>query len=302
VTSPLTFLELPDAPLESAEVLVARAPYEGTVSYGRGTAKAPDAILTASRHLETFDEELAFEHEGRVHYHVLPEVPPRGNEPPESYLPRLTRALGEALGLRGATPASAFVLGLGGEHSVSAALIEAYVEDPSALTVVQIDAHADLREHYRGSRFNHACAMRRILELGVKRLVAIGIRSAEREEFRLAASDPRIETFYAHQLEQEADFAALLEHLRAIEGPVHLTVDADGLEVHLCPGTGTPQPGGLAWNGTMAILRALLREGKAKVIGADLCETVPQPHSQVNEMVAARLAFKIAGYRFAPRA
>jgi len=299
-----TFLELPGSSLEGADVLIARAALEGTVSYGKGTAAAPDAILRASLHLESFDEELEFEHEGSLRYHVLPRLEAEAGEPPESYLPRLTRLVRERLERRGDRPLP-LLLGLGGEHSVTAALLEALlsgpeVPPPQRWTVVQIDAHADLRESYHGSRLNHACAMRRVLDLGVGRLVAVGIRSAEAAEFRLAREDPRIETWYAHRIETPGGFDALLAALRAVEGPLYLTVDVDGLEVHLAPGTGTPQPGGLSWARTMAVLRALLRQGGGELMGADICETVPQPHGQVNETVAARLAFKIAGYRFAP--
>ena len=314
-----SFLELPNAPLEEAHVVVVCAPYEGTVSYGKGTAAAPEAILQASLHLETFDEELAFEHEGNLRYCVLPAVTAEENGPVERYLKRLSRTVaGQFLHRAGdgqfpraddASPVHSrarlpLFLGLGGEHSVSGAFLEGIPVDPSEVTVVQIDAHADLREEYRGSRFDHACAMRRVLDLGVKRMVAIGIRSAEEEEFFLAASDPRIESWYDHRIESEEGFAALLGALREIEGPVYLTVDIDGFEPGLCPGTGTPQPGGLSWLRTLAVLRALIREdeheGKAELLGADICEVVAQPNSQVNEMVAAKLAFKIASYRFAP--
>jgi len=292
--TPLTFLELPNSTLDEAEVAVIRAPYEGTVSYGKGTAEAPDAILRASLHLETFDEELDFEHEGSIRYCVLPAIVADEDERVEAYLNRVTRVCA-GYGL-----APPFYLGLGGEHSVTAALLKGILKQPSEVTVVQIDAHADLREEYQGSRFNHACAMRRVLDLGVKKLLAIGIRSAEKGEYELAREDPRIETFYDHELGRAERFEELLERLRKLAGPIHLTIDVDGLDCSLCPGTGTPQPGGLNWEKTISVLRALIVESKGDLLGADVCETVPVPSTRVNEQTAAKLAFKIVGYRFAP--
>ncbi len=291
----LTFLDLPNSTLDEAEVAVIRVPFEGTVSYGAGTSLAPDAILRASLHLETFDEELNFDHEDVVRYCVLPSIVADENERVEAYLNRVTRVCA-GYGL-----APPFYLGLGGEHSVTAALLKGILKEPSEVTVVQIDAHADLREEYLGSRFSHACAMRRVLDLGVKKLVAIGIRSAEKSEYELARENPRIETFYDHQLVDGDSFGDLLARLRALGGPIHLTIDVDGLDCSLCPGTGTPQPGGLNWVQVVRVLRALVAEGEGKLIGADICEAVPQPSTQVNEQTAAKLAFKIVGYRFAPR-
>lgn len=292
--TPLSFLELGNSTLDEADVAVIRVPFEGTVSYGKGTSAAPDAILRASWHLETFDEELDFEHEGVVRYCVLPAIVSDANERVEAYLNRVTRVCA-GYGL-----APPFYLGLGGEHSVTSALLKGILKQPDEVTVVQIDAHADLREEYQGSRFNHACAMRRVLELGVKKLVAIGIRSAEKSEYELAREDPRIETYYDHELADRTRFEELLERLRGLTGPIHLTIDADGLDCSLCPGTGTPQPGGLNWIQTLAVLRALIAEGEGELLGADLCEAVPQPSTRVNEQTAAKLAFKIVGYRFAP--
>lgn len=293
--SQVAFLEMPNVSLDDADVAVICAPFEGTVSYGKGTAAGPAAILTASTHLETFDEELGFDHEGHLRYCVLPPVEPAMGERVEAYLTRL-RAACAGYGL-----APPFYLGLGGEHSVTAPMLEGILADPSRVTVVQIDAHADLREEYQGTRFNHACAMRRVLDAGVKRLVAVGIRSAEAEEYRLAQEDPRIHTFYAHQLEGEGEFARMLEFLRAIEGPIHLTVDIDGLACSLCPGTGTPQPGGLSWLQMLEVSRALTLHSAGELIGMDICEVAPQEQSRVNEMVAAKLAFKTIGYRFRTR-
>jgi agmatinase len=291
--NPCTFLDLPNAALDDADVAVVCMPYEGTVSYGTGTAGGPAAILTASCHVETFDEELAFDHEEHLRYATLPPIVADPEERVEAYMKRLERVCaGFGLG-------PPFYLGLGGEHSVTAPMLAGILQDPAAVTVVQIDAHADLREEYHGSRYNHACAMRRILDLGVKGLISVGIRSAEREEYELAREDPRITTWYDHQLRDEKSWKKVLEQLRAVEGPIHLTVDIDGLDCTLCPGTGTPQPGGLSWSRALDVARVLGSRAEGTLVGADICEVSPQAGTQLNEMVAAKLAYKIVGYRFA---
>lgn len=292
VESP-AFLDMPASSLDMADAAIIPVPWEHTVSYGKGTGLGPQAVLTAGPHLETFDEELGFDLADRLRLATLAPLGAEPGERSEAFLPRLRDSVA-ALGL-----APPFPIFLGGEHSISWALLAGLRSRLGEVSVVHLDAHADLRNQYESSPHNHACALRRVLDLDIRRLISIGIRSTEREEFELAREDPRIETHYAHRLQEPAGFDALLSSLRALEGPVYLTIDIDGLDCTLCPGTGTPQPGGLTWYQTMAILRATLRESAAEVIGADIVEVVPMAGSQLNEMVAAKLAYKILAYRFA---
>lgn len=289
------FLDMPGAPMGRADVAILSVPWEGTVSFGSGTARGPAAILRAGPHLETFDEELGWDAEGNLQVCTLPPIEPSSGERPESYLARVEKTCA-ALGLL-----PPFPLTFGGEHSITAAVMAGLREDWSGVTVVHIDAHADLRDSYDGSRLNHACAMRRVLDLGVSKLLSIGIRSCTAEEFALARDDDRIETLYAHQMREDGRWEAMLDRLRSLEGPVYLSIDIDGLDCTLCPGTGTPQPGGLSWEQALDVLRATIRESRAELIGADIVETAPMEQSQLNEMVAAKLGFKILGYRFSPR-
>jgi agmatinase len=295
MSDPADFLDMPGAKLAAADVAILSVPWEGTVSFGAGTARGPEAILRAGPHLETFDEELEWDADGALKVCTLPAIEVGTGERPESYLARVEKTCA-ALGLM-----PPFPLALGGEHSITSAVMAGLRDDWSDVSVVHIDAHADLRDEYSGSRLNHACAMRRVLDLGVKRLVSIGIRSCTSEEFRLARDDERIETVYAHQMRDRARWNELIVRLRDLEGPVYLTIDVDGLDCTLCPGTGTPQPGGLTWEQALDVLRATIRESRADLIGADIVEAAPMSQSQVNEMVAAKLAFKILAYRFAPR-
>jgi agmatinase len=264
------------------------------VSYGTGTGRGPAAVLTAGPHLETFDEELEIDLADTLRLATLRPLAAEPGEREEAYLPRLRDSVA-ALGL-----APPFPVFLGGEHSITWALLAGLRSDLGDVTVLHLDAHADLRDSYAGSRHNHACALRRVLDLEVGRLISVGIRSADASEYELARSDPRIETHYAHRLQNPAVFEALLSELRALDGPLYLTLDIDGLDCTLCPGTGTPQPGGLGWYQTLDILRAAIRESEAELVGADIVEVAPMDGSQVNEMVAAKLAFKILAYRFAP--
>ncbi|MBN1589018.1 MAG: agmatinase [Pirellulales bacterium] len=291
-----TFLDLPDVPATKADVILLPLPYEGTVSFGRGTSRAPEAVWRASTQIELWDDEVQFDL-GSITYHTTPAVVPRLDESPASYLERVFEQgqLYQAM--------SGLVVAVGGEHGLTPALVGAAVDDPndlSRLTVVQLDAHADLRDTYDGSPHNHACAMRRLIERGA-RAVAIGIRSVEREECVFGQQSGLLQTFTARQLATErAVEAQLLDLLGSLAGPVYLTVDVDAFEVSLCPATGTPQPGGLGWWAAMKYLRRLLHENRQiELLGCDVVETVPQPGTLVNETVAAALVAKILGYHFA---
>lgn len=287
------FFDLAQADRASADHWVLSFPFEGSVSYGTGTAAGPAAVCSASLHLESFEEETGIELADELKIAALDPLEPKAQETTDEYAKR-TRAFVSSL-----EPGDRFLLSLGGEHSITPNVMAGAYADCSEITVVQIDAHADLRQDYDGSIHNHACAMRRVLDLGVRQLHAIAIRSATREEAALSRENPRIRTWWAHELAARSHFHRMLEALRSLKGPVYLTIDVDGLEVTLCPGTGTPQPGGLSWHETMALLRALIWEGEADLIGADIMETSPQPNSRVNEMVAAKLCSKIVGYRLA---
>lgn len=288
------FLDLPDIPPEEADVLLVPLPYEGSVSCGAGTSRAPEAIWDASAEIELWDEELEYDL-SLLKFSAMQPVNPAATDLPEDYLRRIGKEV------TGHLHPALLPVGIGGDHSVTTPLVLAAArgDDLSDVTVIQFDAHADLRDEYLGSKQSHACVMHRLVERGA-RVIAIGIRSAEREEFRFGEKSGRVETFMAQGLAQQSSIReALLQRLRALEGSVYITFDIDALEVSLCPGTGTPQPGGLSWWQALSYLRALLHENRRRrLIGFDMVEVVPQPHSQVNEMVAARLIAKMIAYAF----
>lgn len=291
----IPFLDLANADPQNADVILLPLPFDATTSYGRGTAKGPSAIWEASTHVELWDEEVDFDLES-LRYHSAPAVVPKSGESPGDYLTRVRKdaaLLHKEKGL---------IIGIGGEHSVTPPLVEAACPDEndlSGVTIVQVDAHADLRDSYHGTPHSHACAMHRVIERGA-RVVAIGIRSADREEFEFGLHNDRVETFFAQQLAENAEREAeLLKRLTELTGDVYLTFDIDGLDVSLCPGTGTPVPGGLSWWQSLRYLRCLLHQNRSKnLIGCDIVETVPQAHMQVNEITAAKLLTKVIAYAF----
>ena len=292
--SPFLDLAVPAAP-ENAQVLLLPLPFEGTACYGKGTANAPPAIWQASTHIEDWDEETGLNLSNLAVHSAKPVLPEQA-EDTGSYLERVR---GEAARLQ---RYDGLVFGVGGEHSLTPALVQAALDrglSGTELTILQFDAHADLRMSYEGTRHSHACAMRRLVEMGA-RLLAVGIRSADEEEMKFGLESGRVETYYAHELAQdEARALELRERLESLSGPLYVTFDIDGLEVHLCPATGTPQPGGMGWWQALGYLRAVLLENsRVQLVGADLVETVPARHSQVNEIVAARLICKLLAYWF----
>jgi agmatinase len=262
---------------------------EETVSYGRGTAGGPAAILAASLQIETFDEETLVEFAEFPRVHVLPPVAGEGGIDE-----RLAVIQDEVRRWR-----NRFLLVLGGEHTITYGVVKGLADEPADVTVVQIDAHADLADTLGGRHWSHGTVMRRLWERGC-RLIQIGIRSLSRKEHEFAATHPRVTTYYAHQLAQR--WAELLQSLRALEGKVYLTIDVDGLDPSVLPSTGTPQPGGLSWGQTMEIVRMLATESRAQLLGADIVEFVPSSVAPGCDPVAARLASKLLAWWWRGRA
>lgn len=288
------FLDIQSADAAAADVLLLPLPYEGSVSYGGGTAAGPQAVWRASAEVELWDEQLDLDLQ-TIRWHTAAPVVPQSGESARDYLARVQQAAMELNKHRG------LVVGVGGEHSLTPPLIRAARgnDDLSGLTVVQFDAHADLRDEYNGSPHSHACAMRRVVKQSAD-VLAVGIRSADAAEADFARRSDRVKTFPARLLSrhllpgEKNKEAELLAALRGLAGDVYLTIDIDVLEVCLCPATGTPQPGGLGWWQTLRYLHALLVENRqCRLIGFDLVETVPQATNQVNEFTAALLLAKV---------
>ncbi|GIX06869.1 MAG: agmatinase [Candidatus Poribacteria bacterium] len=279
------FLGLSEIEPERADVILVPVPFERTVSYGTGTAGGPQAILEASEQLETFDEEtlLDFEEYPRV-WTDTPIEPNKAGSIPDNL---------DEIAERFRKWEGRFVVGLGGEHLITYGILQGLAADLSEVTVVQIDAHADLIERLEGDFWSHGTVMRRLWESGC-RLVQIGVRSLSREEYQLIQAEPTIQTFFAHRLAEE--WESLLETLRGLEGPVFLSLDVDGLDPSILPSTGTPQPDGLSWRQTLTLLRTLFDNRNCTLLGADVVEFVPSPHPPGCDLTAAKLVMKLIAY------
>ncbi len=268
-----------------ADALILPLPYEKTVSYGAGTSNGPWAILDASLQLELFDEETLVDFKEAPKLHTLPALFDNGAETVEAYLAAVRTNVAR---LRGK-----FILSLGGEHTVTYGAVKGLVDDPADITVVQIDAHADLIDELNSLRWSHGTVMRRLWEEGC-RLVQIGIRSLSRSEYELVDAGERIKTFFAHRLEEQ--WTEVLQTLHNIEGAAYLTIDVDGLDPSIISSTGTPQPNGLSWRQTMGVIREIAASRRIRWVGADVVEFVPSPYPPGCDPAAARLVEKILAW------
>ncbi len=281
---PDSFLGVPasESTFDDCPVVVLPVPYEATVSFGTGTRFGPRAIIHASRFLELYDHELDSEpHE--IGVHTLPELvlPDSG---PEVALATLKEALGLLLDER------KFVLMLGGEHSVSSPVILEHADrlPERTLSVLQLDAHTDLRTEYEGTPFSHACAMHVVHER--VRLVPVGIRSMTSAE-RALARRRDIPIVFGHELSSDIWIERVLD---ALDEMVYLTVDVDYFDPSLMPSTGTPEPGGGTWYPTLELLERVFAE--KTVVGCDVVELAPIPGMAAPDALAAKLAYKLIGY------
>ena len=271
---------------DTARAVVLPLPLERTTSYARGTRKGPAAILEASRNMETYDEELQVETCQQAGIATLEEMDTE-NGSLEQVLAHIHTAV---LGILedGKLP----VL-LGGEHSLTPPAVSAAARKFPDLTVLQIDAHADLRESYLENPNSHACAMRRVLETCPA--VQVGIRSLSKEE---AADIPRLKTkiFWGKDLAGRPASAWADEAVAALSPNVYLTIDLDGFDPSILPATGTPEPGGLTWEQVTGLVRAVARQ--RKIVAMDVVELLPTPGLHASDFLAAKLIYRILGYIF----
>ncbi|MCH8966656.1 MAG: agmatinase [Planctomycetes bacterium] len=283
-TAPDNFLQLgpKENAYDTAQFAVLPVPYDATASYLPGARRGPAAIITASQHLEDFDDELEVEcHKAGIA--TLDPVVPNASGPQAMHedLFRIARRV---------VRDGKFLLSLGGDHSISAALVRAVMSRHKRLSVLQIDAHCDLRDSFQGSRYSHACVMRRIMELGAS-IVPVGIRTLSRQEHRFLKRE-RIEPITARECHMEDDWVDRV--LNQLSDTVYVTIDIDAFDPAFAPGTGTPEPGGLDWYQVTGLLRLVAAE--KTIVGADIVEVMPIPGQVVTEYLAARLAYKLISY------
>lgn len=269
---------------EQARVVVWPVSYEGTVSYGGGTGEGAMAVVDASRNMELYDEETDAE-VYRLGLHTTDVSPPV--EPPEAMMKSLLTKARELVG------AGKFVCMIGGEHSVSAPVIQAHAEAYENLSVLQIDAHADLRDTYDGTPHSHASIMARVVRDLKLPAVQVGIRSISAEEARSLDQFPT-RIFWAKDIAGRTDWWE--EAVAGLTENVYLTIDIDGLDPSLVAQTGTPEPGGLGWYEVLGLIRTLARE--RRVVGMDLTEYAYVEGFSASAFLCAKLIYKSLSYIF----
>lgn len=288
---PHSFLGLDEeaAALKGARALILPVPYESTTSWGGGTQAGPGAIIHASRYVELWDQELGND-PSSVGIHTLPalELTRAGGEPA---MAELEESYGRILD----TAEGRFPVMVGGEHSISAPAIRAVAKRQEArLSVLQLDAHADLRESYEGTPASHASAMRRVLD--VADLVGVGIRGISQEEVEVSEAEAGVNLIYAGEMWENDEW--MDRALECLGDPVYITFDVDFLDPSLMPATGTPEPGGGDWYRTLRFLRRVFRE--RQVLACDVVELAPIPGMPAPDFLAAKLVYKLIGYHFFP--
>ncbi len=275
---------------DSARAVILPVPLERTTTYMTGTRNGPAAILVASRNMETYDEELGLEPYEKIGIATLPAM-----DTQEGTLEKVLAEL-HTTGLA-LLEDRKFPVALGGEHSLTAPLVAAAAKKFRRLSVLQIDAHADLREAYQGNPASHASVMRRVVEICPA--VQVGIRSLSVEE---AQAIPALEKKKRTKIHWAKDIVtAPLESwvprvVKELSDEVYLTVDLDGFDPAYVPATGTPEPGGLDWHQGTALLREVA--AKKKIVAMDVVELLPQPGDHASDFLAAKLIYKILGYIF----
>ncbi len=271
--------------LDTAKILILPVSYEGTVSYGTGTGAGAMAIIDASRNMELYEEETDAE-VYRLGIHTLPEFTPR--ETPRSMMDDLYGYSKKLLEL------DKFICMFGGEHSVSAPIIRAHNEKYENLSVLQIDAHADLRDEYDGTPHSHASIMARVVKDLRIPSVQVGIRSISGDEARSLKGDLPTTIYWARDIVGRTDW--IDEAIDRLTDNVYLTIDIDGLDPSIVPTTGTPEPGGLGWYETLTLIRKLAE--KKRVVGMDLVEYSYNEHYDSPAFLCSKLVYKSLAYIF----
>lgn len=271
----------PYSELRETKAVILPVPYDGTTEWQTGTRHGPQAIIDASQYLEFYDLELDRDIY-KVGIHTLTSLEPLMSSP-EDMIERVYQVA------QGLIQKGKFVVMLGGEHSLSLGTVQAFKEAFPDLSVLQLDAHADLRDEYLGTKYGQACVMRRIFELCP--IVQVGMRSLSREEKQFLTEN-KMTPFYMPDLELNA--ASTTQIANSLSKNVYVTIDADVLDPSIMPAVGTPEPGGMQW---LYILSLLKRVATHKhVVGFDLVEFCPQEGPTSCSFLLAKLVYKLIGY------
>ncbi|REJ80433.1 MAG: agmatinase [Bacteroidetes bacterium] len=283
------FLAMPEPELcsyENSRFVIQQVPYEYTSSYISGSEKGPASIVSASHFVEFYDEELEMETYKKCGgIATLDGMDFEGfiNEVAVDMIEKQTSSLLDD---------GKFVVSVGAEHTVSYGFVKAHAKKFDNLSILQFDAHSDLRMNYQGNPYSHASVMARINEMNLP-IVQIGIRAQCAEEAKLIKSSSNINTFYAHQIRKNPNW--INEAISKLSDNVYITIDADGFDPSIMPAVGTAEPNGLFWVETLDFFREVFR--KKNVVGFDVVECAPLDGSILSEYTLAKLIYRLIGYK-----
>ena len=277
-----TFAGIPEeyGQYEDASVVVVPVPYDGTSTYGKGADKGPEAIFDAAENMELYDIETKSEAYKNGIF-IAPAL--YGYASPESMVKEVHHEVKKYI------EKGKFVSVLGGEHSVSIGSIQAFAKKYDDLSVLQLDAHSDLRPEYEGSKFNHACAMHEASYS--TNLVQVGIRSMDTCEIEFLRPENLFTSYDIRTNEYWKE-----DVTNALGENVYITIDLDAFDPSIMPSTGTPEPGGLLWNETLDLLKMVFRN--ANVVGFDIVELAPMAGNHAPDFMAAKLYYKLLSYKY----
>ncbi|PZW39661.1 MULTISPECIES: agmatinase [Mesonia] len=280
MTTKKNYAGIPDkyARLDEAKVVLIPVPYDGTSTWQKGADKGPQAFLDASENMELYDIETRSEVYKKGVYLTPPVTE---NTSPEKMVEAVHKTTKNYI------KQDKFVTLFGGEHSISIGSIRAFNEAFPDLTVVQIDAHADLRKEYEGSSCNHACAVHEASK--TTNLIQVGIRSMDGEELEYMDEN---QVYFAHDLYEDW----MDDAIGQMTPNVFLTIDLDAFDPSIMPSTGTPEPGGLFWYETLEFLKLIFK--KKNVVGFDIVELCPNKEEKSSDFLAAKLYYKMLSYKF----
>ena len=280
---PHNFAEIPDSysDYKNSKAVILPFPYEKTTCYVKGTEKGPDAVIKASSEMELFDEELGNVFENRI----CTLKPLLIDKAPEEMVSIASKYVEQFL------KDNKFVATIGGEHSITSGIVKAFKEHFNDLSILQLDAHADLREEFEGTRYSHACAMKRTLEFCP--IVQVGIRSLSFEENEFI-KESHHKIFWAKDIVDNDKWFD--DAINRLSKNVYITFDLDALDPSIMPSVGTPEPGGL---GYYQVLRFLKRAcEKRNVVGFDVVELCPNENDISSDFTTAKIIYKMIGYKF----
>ena len=266
---------------DNAKVVLIPVPYDGTSTWLKGADKGPEAFLEAADNMEIYDIETKSE---PYKMGIFLDDPVSEDSSPEAMTDAVHQRVAKYL------KDEKLVTLFGGEHSISIGSIRAFGDKYKDLTVLQLDAHTDLRPEYHGSKCNHACA---VFEANEKHhLVQVGIRSMDTEEVQYLKEE---NVFFAQDIAENKNWIEDVYN-KLGDNPIYITIDLDAFDPSICPSTGTPEPGGLEWYPTLKLLKKVIQT--KNVVGFDIVELMPNKHEKSSDFLAAKLYYKMLAYLY----